>query len=99
MDLLLERMEGKVEVHWVRGHEDKRTTRRMMSKRQRENVKADANGTGVKMGARCKARLLLPRRKSRRLCYDGVEMVRVLRKELRDKTRTERLMKYFRDTS
>jgi ribonuclease HI len=32
MDLLLERMEGKLEVHWVRGHEDKRTTRRMMSK-------------------------------------------------------------------
>ena len=34
----------------------------------------------------------------RRLCYDGVEMVGVLRKELRDKTRTERLMKYFKDT-
>ena len=28
MDLLLERMEGKVEVHCVRGHEGKRTTRR-----------------------------------------------------------------------
>ena len=38
MDLLLERMEGKLEVHWVRGHEDKRTTRRMMSKHQRGNV-------------------------------------------------------------
>jgi hypothetical protein len=25
MDLLLERMAGKVDVHWVRGHEDKRT--------------------------------------------------------------------------
>ena len=36
MDLLLERMEGEVEVHWVRGHEDKRTTRMMMSKHQRE---------------------------------------------------------------
>ena len=35
MDLLLERMEGKVEVHWVRGREDKRTTRRMTSKHQR----------------------------------------------------------------
>ena len=45
-----------------------------------------------------KVRLLLPRRKSRRLCYDGVEMVGVLRKELREKTRTERLMGYFRDT-
>ena len=29
MDLLLERMEGKVEVHWVIGHEGKRTMRRM----------------------------------------------------------------------
>ena len=42
MDLLLKRMEGNVEVHWVRGHEDKRTARRMMSKHQRGNVKADA---------------------------------------------------------
>ena len=98
MDLLLERMAGKVEVHWVRGHEDKRTTRRMMSKHQRGNVKADANCTAVKRGVRSRVRLLLPRRKSWRLCYDGVEMVGVLRKELRDKTRTERLMKYFKDT-
>ena len=90
MDLLLERMEGKLEVHWVRGHEDKRATRRMMSKHQKGNVKADANCTAVKRGTRSKARLLLPRRKSWRLCYDGVEMVGVLRKELRDKTRTER---------
>ena len=83
-------MEGKLEVHWVRGHEDKRMTRRMMSKHQRGNVKADANCTAVKRGARSKARLLLPRRKSWRLCYmyDGVEMVGVLRKELRDKLRS-----------
>ena len=54
--------------------------------------------TAVKRGVRSKARLLLPRRKSWRLCYDGVEMVGVLRKELRDKTRTERLLKYFSDT-
>ena len=79
----------------MRGHEDKRTPRRMMTKHQRGNVKADANCTAAKRGARSKARLLLPRRKSWRLCYDGVEMVGVLRKELRDKTRTERLMKYF----
>ena len=46
MDLLLEQMEGDVEVHWVRGHEDKRTERRMMSKHQRGNVRADANCTG-----------------------------------------------------
>ena len=31
-------MEGRVEVHWVRGHEDKRARRRMMSKHQRGNV-------------------------------------------------------------
>ena len=31
------------------------------------------------------------------MCYDGVEMVGVLRKELRERTRTERLMGYFRD--
>ena len=47
---------------------------------------------------RSRVRLLLPRRKSCRLCYDGVEMVGVLRKELRDKTRTERLMRYFKET-
>ena len=98
MDLLLERMEGDVEVHWVRGHEDKRTMRRMMSKHQRGNVRADANCTTVKRGARSRNRLLLPRRKSWRLCYDGVEMVGILRKELRDKMRTERLMRYFRVT-
>ena len=28
VDLLLERMQGRVEVHWVRGHADKRTIRR-----------------------------------------------------------------------
>ena len=98
MDLLLERMEGKVEVHWVRGHEDKRTMRRTMSKHQRGNVKADANCAAVKRGTRSKVRLLLPRRKPWRLCYAGVEMVGVLRKELRDKLMTERLMGYFRDT-
>ena len=32
------------------------------------------------------------------MCYDGVEMVGVLKKELRDKTRTERLLQYFSDT-
>jgi hypothetical protein len=98
MDLLLERMEGKVEVHWVRGHEDKRTMRRRMNKHQRGNVRADANCTAIKRGVMNKARLLLPRRKSWRLCYDGVEMVGVLRKELRDKLRAERLMEYFRST-
>ena len=91
-------MEGDVEVHWVRGHVDERTVRRMMSKHQRGNVRADANCTAVKRGARSKTRLLLPRRKSWRLCYDGVEMVGVPRKELRDKMRTERLMGYLRDT-
>ena len=49
-------------------------------------------------GGRSKVRLLLPRRKFWRLCYGGVEMVGVLRRELRDKMRTERLMGYFRDT-
>ena len=47
---------------------------------------------------RSKVRLLLPMRKSWRLCCDGVEMVGVLRKELRNKLRSERLMGYFRDT-
>ena len=65
--MLLERMEGRVEVHWVRGHEDERTTPGMMSKHQKGNVIADANCTAVKKGIRIKARLLLPRRKSWRL--------------------------------
>ena len=47
MDLLLERMRGNVEVHWVRGHEDKRTRTMRVSKHQRGNVKADANCTAV----------------------------------------------------
>jgi hypothetical protein len=42
-----------------------------------------------------KVRLLLPRRESWRLWYDRVEMVGVLRKELREKMRTERPMGYF----
>ena len=50
MDLTLERTEGKVEVHWATGHEDKRTTRRMMGTHQRGNVKAGANCTAVKRG-------------------------------------------------
>ena len=50
MDLLLVRMEGTAEVHWVGGHEDKRTTRRRMSKHQRGNVRADANFTAIKRG-------------------------------------------------
>ena len=41
-----------------------------------------------------RVRLLLPRRKSWRLCYDGVEMVGILRKELRDRMKTERLMRF-----
>ena len=97
MDLLLEQMSGTVEVRWVRGHADKRTGKRAMSKHQRGNVRADANCTAAKRGERSKQRLLLPRRKSWRLCYDGVEMVGVLRKELREKMRTERLLQYFRE--
>ena len=89
VDLLLERMQGKVEVNWIRGHAVKRTTRRMMSKHQRGNVRADANCTAVERGVRSRVRLLLPRRKSWRLCYDGMEMVGILRKELKEKTRTE----------
>ena len=98
VDLLLERMQGKVEVNWIRGHADKTTTRRMMSKHQRGNVRADANCTAVKRGVRSRVRLPLPRRKSWRLCYDGVEMVGILRKELRDRMKTERLMRYFKET-
>ena len=45
VDLLLERMKGKVEVNWVRGHEDKRTTRMMMSKHKR--------GSGARSGCCC----------------------------------------------
>ena len=50
MDLLLERMERKVAVHWIRGHEDKKTTTTMMSRHQRGNIKVDANCTTVKRG-------------------------------------------------
>ena len=82
----------------MRRHEDKRTARRMMSKHQRGNVKADANCTAIKRGARSRFRLLVPRRKSWRLCYDGMEMVGVLSKEPRLRLRTERLMGYFKDT-
>jgi len=65
----------------------------MMSKHQRWNVRADANCTAVKRGVRSRVRLPLPRRKSWRLCSDGVEMVGILRKELRDRMKTERLMR------
>ena len=82
----------------MRGYEDKRTGRRRRSKHQRESVKADANCTAVKRGTRSKARLLLPRRRSWRLCCDGVEMVGMHMKELRDKMRIERMMGYFRNT-
>ena len=65
-----------------------------MNKHQRGNARADANFTctAVKrdVGSSLRARLLLPRRKSWRLCCDGVEMVGVLRKELREKMRTYR---------
>ena len=49
-------------------------------------------------GTRSRVRLLLPRRKSWRLCYDGVEIVGIPRKKLRESTRTEGLMGYFRET-
>ena len=38
----------KVEVRWVRGYEDKRARRRLISKHQRGNFKADANCTAIK---------------------------------------------------
>ena len=50
MDLLLGGMQGKAEVRWVRGHDDKRTTTTMMNKHQRGNAKANANCTAVKRG-------------------------------------------------
>ena len=49
---MLERKQGKVEVNWIKGHADERTTRRMMSKHQRGNVRADANCTAMKRGMR-----------------------------------------------
>ena len=52
----------------------------------------------MKRDVRSRARLSLPRRKSRRLCYEGVEMAGVLRKEPRGKMKTERLMRYFKET-
>ena len=69
----------------------------MMSKHQRGNVRADANCTTMKRGVRSRMRLPLPRRKSWRLCYDGVEMVGVLKKELRNRMKTERPMRYFKE--
>ena len=42
--------------------------------------------------------LLLPRRKPWRLCYDGVEMVGVLREELNEEVGTEGLVGYSKDT-
>ena len=76
----------------TRGQEDVgEGDEQVTSKHQRGNVKADANCTTVKGGARGKARLLLPRRKSPGLCYDGLEVVGVLREELREKVRTKRL--------
>ena len=47
---------------------------------------------------RSRVRRPLPRRKSRRLCYDGVEMVGIPRKELRDGMKIKRLMRYFKET-
>ena len=49
----MERMEGRVGVGCVGGHEDK-------SKHQRGDAKAGANCTAVKRGMRGKVRLLLP---------------------------------------
>ena len=40
----------------------------------------------------------MPRREPWGLCYDGVEVVGVLREELRKELGTERLMSYFRGT-
>ena len=52
VDLLLEKMQGKVEVDWIRSNADKRVTKRMRSKHQRGNVRADANCTAVKRDVR-----------------------------------------------
>ena len=52
----------------------------------------------MKRDVRSRARLPLSRRKSWRLCYDGIEMVGILRQELRDRMKTERLMRYFKET-
>ena len=91
-------MQGKVEVSWIQSHADKRTTRRMTSKHQRGNIRADANCTTMKRGVRSRVRLPLPRSKSWRLCHDGVEMVGILKKELGDRMKPEGLMRYFKET-
>ena len=63
-------------------------------------MRADANCTTAKGRARTKIRLQLPRRKTWRLCYRGVEMAGVLRHEMRDvgDATGERLMEHFRET-
>ena len=94
----MERMQGKVEVNWIRGHADKKTRTRMTSTHQRGDVRADANCTAVKRDVGSRMRLLLPRRKSWRLCYDGVETMGILRKKLRGKMGTERSMGYLKET-
>jgi ribonuclease HI len=61
MDLLLSRAKGKVEVRWVRGHADKRVSKRAMQKAQRGNVRADAICTAAKKLTRWYTRPQLPR--------------------------------------
>ena len=67
MDLPLEQMQGKVEVQWVRGHEDNEEDDEQASKGKCQSRCKLYTSTAVKGGARSKARLLLQRRKSWRL--------------------------------
>ena len=93
--MMLSRRKGKVEVKWVRGHADSRGLRRTLSTAERGNVRADAICNMYRHARLQDPRLVLPRAASWRLCWRGTEVVRGLRRALREKLDAVLVLSYF----
>ena len=88
----------KLEVEWVRSHSDGRGAWASLNKHQRGNVRADAICNRLKDSTASRTRLQLPRLRSWRVCWEGVEVVGTVKGELKKKLDAAKIVRYFAET-
>lgn len=86
---------GRLSVHWQKSHQDTRKSKVSLTKYERGNIKADEmcnRYKGVKAEGQ---RLILPRRRSWRLSWEGRETLGPWRAELKERFDTMMVLHHF----
>jgi hypothetical protein len=95
LELLVMDLEGTLTVHWQRGHQDKQAKYRELTKAEKGNIWADKICNKMKGIVQIPDRLHLPRKRSWRVCWNGVEMVGKIDKELAEKIGIEKILGHW----